>query len=201
MWPPAAKSSKGCSAPPRAGESEMRQRHRKSSIDRLPAGLRELIGQLRQGGRTIEEIRAKLEELNVRVSKSALARHTQQLDVIGEQIRRSRWVGEALIERLGDAPESRQARLNIEIMHSLILDLLAGEDGEPVHLTPQSAMLLSDALAKLARAHQADAERELKLRQAIAKETAGKVEDLARSEGLTAETVDKFRAAILGIAA
>jgi hypothetical protein len=179
----------------------MRQRHRRSAIDRLPGDIRELIGRLRQDGKTIEEIRGKLLELDVEVSKSALARHTQRLDVIGEQIRRSRWVGEALIQRLGDAPEARQARVNIELMHSLIMELLAGEGDEPVQLTPQSAMLLSDALAKLARAHHSDVDRELKIRQSFAKDAAGKVEVLAKGEGLTAATVEKFRAAILGIAA
>lgn len=174
---------------------------RPSTIDRLPASVRELIGSLRSRGHTIDEILAKLEELDVDVSRSALGRHTQQLDAIGEQIRRSRQVGEALIERLGDAPESRQARINIELMHSLIMDLLAGEGGEPVKLTPESSMLLATSLSRLASAHKQDVDRELKLRERVASAAADKVEEVARSAGLSGATVDQFRRAILGVAA
>jgi hypothetical protein len=152
---------------------------RPSLIARLPADIRELIGRLRQDGRTIEEIRVKLLELDVAVSKSALGKHTKKLDAIGEQIRRSRAIGEALIAKLGEAPEHRTARLNIELMHSLVMDLLAGEDGQPVQLTPESAMLLSRALRDLAASAKSDAELEVKLR----KELRGKVEkSLAKVE-------------------
>jgi len=57
---------------------------RPSSIERLPAELRELIGHLRERGRTIDEILAKLAELDVDVSRSALGRHVQHLDAAGD---------------------------------------------------------------------------------------------------------------------
>lgn len=174
---------------------------RPSSIQRLPAAIRELIGSLRSRGHTIDEILEHLRELDVDVSRSALGRHTQQLDTIGEQIRRSRWVGEALIERLGEAPESRQARINIELMHSLIMDLLAGEGGETVKLTPESAMLLATSLSRLAAAHKSDVDRELKLRERVATAAADKVEEVARGAGLSGDTVEQFRRAILGVTA
>lgn len=174
---------------------------RKSTIERLPAEVRETIGRLRERGRTIDEILVKLQELDVDVSRSALGRHVQKLDAIGEQIRRSRAVSEALIERFGEGEESRAARFNVELMHSMIMDLLAGEDGEEVKLDPKSAMFLADALAKLSRAHKTEVDREVATRREVAKQAAGEVERIARREGLSAETVDTFRAAILGIAA
>jgi hypothetical protein len=179
-----------------------------SKIDRMPASIRELIGKLRGDGRTIDEILAKLQELDARVSRSALGRHVQKLDAIGEQIRRSRWIGEALIERLGDAPESRQARVNVELMHGLIMDLLAGEGGEPVELTPQNAMLLARALNDLARAHKSDAERELKLRQELREKVQKRIDqaerDLAdpRSHGAPLEpaaVLKRIREEVYGI--
>ena len=62
---------------------------RPSSISRLPPEIREAIGALRQDGRTIDEILAKLRELApaAEVSRSALGRHVQVLDRIGEQLR------------------------------------------------------------------------------------------------------------------
>jgi AcrR family transcriptional regulator len=177
----------------------------RSTVSRLPAAVRALIGRLRQDGHTIDEITAKLHELDVQVSRSSLARHTRSLDAIGEQIRRSRWIGEALVARLGDAPESRQARVNLELMQSLIMQLLAGEDGEPVQLTPQDAMLLCRAIADLARAHKADVERELAIRREFAHQAAAKIEEAGRdpalrAEGMTPELAARFRHLILGLA-
>jgi DNA-binding transcriptional ArsR family regulator len=51
-----------------------------STIRRLPAELREMIARLRQNGLTIDEIMAKLHELDVGVSRSALGRHIKLLD-------------------------------------------------------------------------------------------------------------------------
>ena len=68
---------------------------RNSSIDRLPAAIREKIGQLRQAGKTIDEILEKLKELDVDVSRSALGRHCKQLEEVSKSIRQSRIVAEA----------------------------------------------------------------------------------------------------------
>lgn len=61
---------------------------RPSSISRLPAEIRDKIGALRAEGRTIDEIVAKLEELNVDVSRSALGRHCKRLESVQANIRR-----------------------------------------------------------------------------------------------------------------
>jgi hypothetical protein len=53
---------------------------RPSTIDRLPAEVRELIARRRADGRTIDEIRATLADMDVRPSRSALARHISELD-------------------------------------------------------------------------------------------------------------------------
>jgi hypothetical protein len=75
----------------------------RSTVSRLPAEVRELIGRLRRDGRTIDEILAKLHELDVSISRSALARHTRKLDAIGAQLHHSRAIAEALVARF-DSP-------------------------------------------------------------------------------------------------
>ena len=76
-----------------------------SSIDKLPVEVRELIGRLREQGATIDDILAKLGELDVEVSRSALGRHVKGLAEVGEQGRHARsvlailehlWLGERL---------------------------------------------------------------------------------------------------------
>src|SRR5690606_36749791 len=138
---------------------------RPSSIDRLPPEIREEIGRLRARGRTIDEILAKLRELDVDVSRSALGRHVKQLDQIGEELRRSRAIAEAMVERFGDAPESKVARLNIELAHALVMKCMVGEDGDTVELSPREAQFVSDALYRLSKAAKEDVEREVKIRK------------------------------------
>lgn len=178
---------------------------RPSTIDRLPSELRELIGQLRHDGRTIDEILSKLSELSADVSRSALGRHVKQLDAIGEEIRRSRTVAEAMVQRFGDAPESKTARLNIELMHSLMLKLMVNEEGGTVTLDAQSAMFAATALQKLAQASKSDVDTEVQIRTKLVKsldKELGKAEAEARAageKGLPAERIAQLRREFLGV--
>lgn len=138
---------------------------RASSIRRLPGEVRELIADLRERGRTIDEVMEKLRELEVDVSRSALGRHVKQLDAIGAEIRRSRAVAEALVKRYGEAPESRTARLNIELMHAFINKLMVTDDGQIVSLDAKEAMFVATAMQKLAQASKQDIDREALLRK------------------------------------
>lgn len=178
---------------------------RPSSIKRLPPEIQERIGQLRDQGRTLDEILAKLSELDVDVSRSALGRHVKTLDAVGERIRRQRALAEALVAKYGDAPESRIARLNLELIHGILFQLSAGEDGEPVELEPRDAMFLAKALRDLTGAEKTAGD-VVKLQSQIAAEVARKVEaaadhvdQVARERGLTADTVQSIKAGILGI--
>ena len=173
---------------------------RPSSIDRLPPELRELIGDLRERGITIDEILAKLGELGAEVSRSALGRHVKELDQLGERIRRSREIANALAKRLGDAPESRQAQVNIELMHTVVMDLLTPDEEGKVSMDAEQVMLLSRSLQALTSASKSDADLVLKIRQEAAKQAATAAEKVTKAHGLSAETVQAIRASILGIA-
>lgn len=177
---------------------------RPSTIDQLPPECRELIGRLREQGCTLDTILTKLEELDADVSRSALGRHVQKIDKIGERMRQSRAVADALVQRFGDAPESRVARLNIELMHGVIMRLVTAEgvddeDGEGVTLDAKEAMFVAGALKDLASAAKSDADLIVKLRQEVAKEAAKAVDAEGKAAGLTAETIDAIKARILGV--
>lgn len=187
---------------------------RPSSIDRLPKEVREAIGRLREGGCTIDEILAELAKFEARVSRSALGRHVQKLDEIGERMRRSRDMAEALTAKFGEDPDNRVARLNLELLHNVVFQTLttaadAGDegptedngDGEPLVLSPKDAKLLSETLRNLATAQKSDADRTIVMRREMAKEAAAKVDQVAAKQGgLTKDTVEQIKAAILGIA-
>ena len=188
---------------------------RPSSIDQLPEPLRILIGQLRGRGWTIDQILEHLRDLHDRApSRSALGRHIQGLDAIGEKMRRSRQVAEALVRELGDAPESKAARLNIELLHSAILDLhMRAADGEDVDIdgkaalagNPEGTMMLAKALDHLASASKKNldfiARAEERAAAKAKREAVTAVESVGREKGLSADTIAAIKAGIFGVKA
>ncbi len=186
---------------------------RPSTIARLPGEIREAIGRLRDQGRTLDEILAHLQGMEVTVSRSALGRHVQQMDKVGERLRRSRAISEALVRQLGDAPESQTARLNIEMMHSFLFDFLASaeegaEEGSEAALAhvrdPKSVALMAEAVQRLTTASRQNVEFVARVEdRAAAKAKAGAAraaEAVAREKGLSADTVRAIKASILGVA-
>lgn len=176
---------------------------RKSSIDRLPPEVQALIGELRRGGRTIDEILDKLRELAVGVSRSALGRHVKQFDAIVEQLQQSRTIAEAIADRFGDRADDKMARANIEMMHALMMKLMVSEKGDTVELDPQDAMFLATALQRLSGAAKTDVDRTMKLEERIAARERSKAADtaatVATEAGLSKSTVEDIRAKILGV--
>jgi len=187
---------------------------RPSKIDRLPAEIRDEIGRLRDGGRTIDEILAHLRTMGVGeedVSRTGLGRHIKGLAELGEKMRQSRALAEGLVRQLGDAPESKTARLNIELMHSVILDLFmkaedgtVDEDGKAALAgNPMGAMMLAKALEHLTKASRHDVEFiekvEKRATDRARKGAAAAMAAAAKAQGLSAEMIDTIKKSILGV--
>ncbi|GFE94833.1 DUF3486 family protein [Acetobacter persici] len=185
---------------------------RPSSIDQLEPEIREEIGRLRGGGHTIDEILAALRELGAKdISRSALGRHVKNMEQIGAKLRHSRNIAEALVRQLGDAPASRSAQLNIELLHSVILDLnLASEDADAdadglaaLRGNPEGIMLLAKAIDHLTKSSKADIDNQKAIEERVEKRINAKnavaIKDVAKEKGLSQETVDAIRARILGV--
>lgn len=181
---------------------------RPSSVDRLPDEVKAEIGRLRGNGHTIDEILAALRELDgVEVSRSALGRHIKGMEAIGRKLRQSRDVAEAMVRQLGDAPASKTAQLNIQLVHSALLDFMmqepgAGGDGDAEGIDADALMKLAKALDHLTRSSKSDADyvRQVEQRaemraQKAAADTAVVV---ARQQGLSKDTIAAIRAGILG---
>lgn len=130
---------------------------RPSKVDRLPAEIRDVIRGLREDGRTIDEIMAKLRELDADVGRSGLGDYIKRFDTMRQRLHHSRAASEAIMARLEDAgAEDRVARFNIAALHAGVMELMAGEDGEAVTLDPKSAKLISETLRNLATAAKSD---------------------------------------------
>lgn len=182
------------------------KRQTPSSIDRLPEEIRAEVGRLRVQGRTLDEILAHLKGMDVDVSRSALGRHVKRMNASRERMKHSREMATALVSQFGDQPDNRLARLNLELMHGVVMQTITStaedEDGDPqpVTFSPEDARFLADALAKLASAEKTNVERTLKLKAEAKKEAVAEVEKVAKQEGLSTETLNRIRAGILGVA-
>jgi len=184
---------------------------RPSSISKLPKEIRELIGRLREDGSSIDDIRKKLLELDAEVSRSALGRHVKNLAQVGERMRRSRAMAEALTAKFGDQPDNQVARLNFELMHGIVFETLTaapGSDeedeseeteGQPLTLDPQQVKYLSGALKDLASAQSIDAARLMKIEEAALRKAVSRVDEVAKERGWSAETAAEVRAKIMGV--
>jgi len=182
----------------------------------MPEEIRSEIGRLRMQGCTIDAIVAHLQTLYGKApSRSALGRHIQGLDKLGEKMRRSRQVAEALVAELGDAPESTAARINIELMHNVILDLFMHsadgaegvDDGGAAALAgnPEGAMMLAKALDHLTRASKSNVQfieaAEKRATERTKKAASAAVETVGRERGISADTLEAIKAGIFGVAA
>lgn len=184
------------------------RRHVPSTVDRLDPDIKRMIMDLRiDRGWTIDEIKQKLDELGKSVSRSALGRHVRTLPEVAKEMRDAREMAESLAREVGTASEDKLAELNIELMHGVMLRLLANgkesEEGESVTFGPEEVMFLGRAMKDLASARKTDVDR-VRAREALvelkAKQAAvAKVEEVAKtSGGLTADTVMAIRKAVLG---
>ena len=173
---------------------------RVSTFKQLPPEVRNKIGELFDRGCTLNEVMQALESLDVTLSRSALHRAKQRIDKIGEKIRRSREIADSVVRNLGDIPENKATRMNMELMQGVILDILSQADDEIDSekggaSTPMGAMLLAKALEHLAKTARHDAELTTKLKESAKKEVEAKLEAAAKeaaAEGKGSESQQVF---------
>lgn len=144
----------------------MQRRHRPSTIDRLPKEIRERIAQLRDGGRTIDEILGALEPLLQQddvPSRSAMGRYLKRQEQVTARMRQSRQMVEAIAKNFGDKHTSDVTRVNLELMHDIILRVLMATDdeGNAGVVDPKDIMFLATAMDKAAKAGKTDFDQQL----------------------------------------
>jgi hypothetical protein len=181
---------------------------RASTIDKLPPEIREAIGRLREHGKTIDEILDHLRTMEIDVSRSALGRHVQGMAAMGERLRRSRAMAEGLARQLGETPGDKMARVNIELLHSFLNDMLAAadEEGSEAQLAlrdPKAAAAAAAAIERLTKASRHNLEFvgkiEERARDAARKGAADAVDNVGRAKGLSADTLAAIKAEIFGV--
>lgn len=174
---------------------------RPSKIDRIAPELREELGRRREGGATLDELLEWLRHNDVEIGRTAVWRHLKALETTARAIRSGRQRAEALMAKLGDVSRhDAVAGINRETLQSLIMSILAQYAGEVgAKMTSRDAQLLADALAKLAQTARLNDERERAIRLNEASRAAREATGAAQREGLSPATIERIRAAVLGL--
>lgn len=187
-------------------QAKERRRHRPSTVDRLDPEVRDMIAKLRvDHGWTIDEIMQKLIELGQgHISRSALGRHVRGLEEVSADLRETQVYAEALAREVGDGSQSRLLDLNVQMLQANMFKLmLAAKDGEGILLEPKDAKAFSEALRNIALTRKTDLDvvekAEARAAAKATKEAAEKAVTAARTKGLSQDTVDAIKFAVLGV--
>ena len=185
----------------------IRKKNTPSSIDKLDPEIRELIAQLRvDKGYSIDKIRAALiAEIGREQapSRSALGRHVRHLADVSADLRETQIYAEALAKEAGTKTGAQLLDMNSQLLQANMFKLmLAEKDGEGIVLSPKEAKEFSEALRNIAltRKTELDVIEKAEARAAAkaTKDAAEKATKAARSKGLSKDTVDAIRHAVLG---
>jgi hypothetical protein len=180
----------------------------KSAVDRLPEALRnKLIDMLHNPAVTQMEIVDAINEEagGPLVSRSSVNRYALRMKKFAEKNRQAREVADAYIEKYGAEDRNKLGKVVNEQIRLAAFDLISEieelkESGEikPGDIT-EIIFKVSRGLKDLEQAEKLNAERSESIRKAALAEAAAIVESAAKSNGLTAETIEKIKKQILGI--
>jgi hypothetical protein len=180
----------------------------KSAVDRLPGKLRgKLLEMLQEPSVTQAEIvdAINAEAGETLLSRSSMNRYAQRMKRFAEKNRQAKEIADAYIDKYGTDNRVKLGKVVNEQIRLAVFDLI-GEIEEiredPDIKTPMIADMLyklSRGLKELEAAEKLNAERAESIRKAALAEAAEAVEQAARSNGLTAETIEKIKTQILGL--
>ncbi|MDH5785339.1 MAG: DUF3486 family protein [Chromatiales bacterium] len=184
---------------------------RPSTIEQLPPDILEQLQALLRDPRVSQmeatkEINTILENVGhpERVSKSAVNRYSMRMEQVGERLRQSRQVAQMWIAKLGAQPQGQVGHLVNEILRTLAFDLsMTMQQGEiDKEEAPEVAKMLKNmaiAMERLEKAASENVKREQEIKQQARKEAAEVAEKVAKQGGLSADSVQELRRAILGV--
>jgi hypothetical protein len=166
-------------------------KHQQSSIDRLPADVREQLHALLRDPRVtqldatrrINEILAADGAEGLRLSKSAVNRYAVRMEEVGAKLRQSREIAQMWIGKLGAEPAGEVGKLLNEIVRSLAFTaaMRASEADEAIDV--RDLKNLAIAVHRLEQAAEKNAAVETKIREAERQRVIERVEQAVAEAG------------------
>lgn len=178
---------------------------RKSSIERLPAPLKQRLHKLvRDGKLTLDEMIDSLrEEFGAAPSRSALGRWTQRFEETVAKQREMEAVTEIWVREFKDNPTSKTGRMVLELLRTVAMQSAMTVQGKD-HVDPRELAHLARAfnLIEAGGKRNVELEREIRtqVRDELLAEQAKVIDKVSKTAGLSADTADALRRQILGIA-
>lgn len=180
--------------------------HRPSTVDKLEPEVRELIAKLRiDRGWTIDQIRKRLIEMGQEdvPSRSALGRHVRGLADVSADLRETQIYAEALAREAGGKGGSQLLDMNSQLLQANMFKLMLAErEGEGIQLGTKEVKEFSEALRNIALMRKTELDvverAEKRATEKATKAAAEKAVTAARSKGLSKDTVEAIRFAVLG---
>ena len=174
----------------------------RSSVDRLPATLREAVDAAIADGATIDEITSRIRAGGEDCSRSAVGRYTKNMrDLIRQQQETDRTV-KAWIEELGARPEGDAGLFLIETLRTMVVATMAALNGRDEPASLEELGRLSLILKRIEGTDKLRKDRERAAEKAKAEKAAEKAKSAPggaeRKGGLSAETVAAIHEAVLG---
>lgn len=183
---------------------------RPSTIEQLPPDILEQLQALLRDPRVTQmDATARINEILAEqgeepVSKSAVNRYAVRMNEVGAKLRESRAVADMWIAKVGATPQGQLGHLINEMLRTLAFDItLKLQDGE-ISAEDMPGVIdmlkhLSLSVMRLEKAASENVKREQQIKEQTRKEAAEVAEKVAKQGGLSPESVQELRSAILGI--
>jgi len=176
----------------------------RSSIEQDPR-IKEAADEAIRSGATVDQILEALQGIGADVSRSAVGRYTFKVRSTMAKLREAREVAKVWADKFGSEPDGDVGQLVGQVLHAVAFaqasHMADAEPGQEDGPGPREVMFLAGALKDLASAGKINADRILKVRKETATKAADEAVKVAKASGMTADTVAKLRAAVLGTAA
>ncbi len=178
---------------------------KRSTIELLDVSIKSEVDLLIRDGKTLDQIIDHLRNLGDEdTSRSAVGRYAKRSREQMKRYQEAQQVAKVWIGRLEEDPTGDVGRLLSEMLRVVAFEQIGTMSSDKdIVIDPKDIMFLSNAIKNLAGADKTSADRELKIRDQVAKETAKKAATeavkVAKKGGASEETLEAIRAGILGI--
>ena len=163
----------------------------RSSIDQLPAEIRDAVHEAIRDGAFIDDIVARIRELGGDASRSAVGRYVKKANDLVRRQRDADRVAEIWVRELGERPEGRTGRLAIETLRTLAMHAAVDLGDREGEIDPEEIGTLALALRRIESAGKLSADRELAIRREAASQARDTVDrKLAEAEESVDRTAD-----------
>jgi hypothetical protein len=185
---------------------------RRSKAARLPAEVREELERLWREGRVtldqmMEFVRSKGVDVQSDpehgVSRSGLHRYLKSFGEAAERMRQAQQIAGSIVGKLSETGSGDVRRLLTQLLSQVAMYQLRAMESEGVEVKPAELMFLAKAIRDIEGAFKTGVDAELKVRKEIAAElqkraapALDKIDEAARSGGLSPETAAQIRKAI-----